>query len=230
MNLLESIPLLIYGPQCESWRESGMPRSTRQAAPSAPPNDDTSSGTKQRCARLGIAAPLALSVCPGVSSSSRRAWGSGPGYHAPELLTQRFRIIPFLRGDDAQPFAGTAPFARADLDGIKQRPHLCPLVPLGRRGAVGQGHAAALGQAVDEHPFAFPSAGDALAPTLARGKKRHRRRHTPNESSPVPRPSPDSGLASRRACYPPASVATSDAWRSSTPIVVHGGHHTTGSR
>src|SRR5215216_2364278 len=154
----------------------------------------------------------------------------GPDTTLPELLTQRFRIIPFLRGDDAQPFAGTAPFARAELDGIKQRPHLCPLVPLGRRGAVGQGHAAALGQAVDEHPFAFPSAGDALAPTLARGKKRHRRRHTPNESSPVPRPSPDSGLASRRACYPPASVATSDAWRSSTPIVVHGGHHTTGSR
>src|SRR5919202_938725 len=108
--------------------------------------------------------------------------------------------------------------------------HLGTLVPLGRRGPVGEGHAAALREAVAQDPLALAPVGDALAPTLARGKTRHRRRHTPNESSRVPRQSPESGLASRRACHPPASVVTSDAWRSSTPIVGHGGHHTTGSR
>src|SRR5690349_17971506 len=129
----------------------------------------------------------------------------------PELLAQRFRIIPFIRGDDAQPFAGTAPFARADLDRIKQRQHLCPLVPIGRRSAVGQGHAAALGQAVDENPFAFPAAGDALAAPLPRGKKRHPRRHTPNESCHVLRQYRESAPAWRPKCHPPATVATSDA-------------------
>src|SRR4029453_4692958 len=87
----------------------------------------------------------------------------GPEPPLPELLAQRFRIISFIRGDDVQPFAGTAPFARADLDGIKQRQHLGPLVPIGWRDAVRQGHAAALRETVDQHPFAFPAARDALA-------------------------------------------------------------------
>ena len=61
----------------------------------------------------------------------------GPDPLLPELLAPRFRIIAFLRGDDAQPFAGAAPFARADLDGSQPRQHLGSLVPIGRRGAVG---------------------------------------------------------------------------------------------
>src|ERR671937_504783 len=152
----------------------------------------------------------------------------GPDPPLPELLAPRFRLIAFLRGAHLQPFAGTAPLARADLDGIKPRQHLCPLVPIGRRGAVGQGHAAALRETVDQNPFAFPAAGDALATPLARGKKRHRRRHTPNESSRVPQQSPESALASRPRCHPPATVATSDAWRSSTPTGGRAGHHTSG--
>ena len=35
----------------------------------------------------------------------------GPDAPLPELLTQRFRIIPFLRCDDLEPFAGSAPRA-----------------------------------------------------------------------------------------------------------------------
>src|SRR4030095_5895769 len=84
-----------------------------------------------------------------------------PDAPLPELLAQRFRIIAFIRGDHFQTFSGTAPFARADLDGIKQRQHLCPLVPIGRRGAVGQGHADALPETVDQNPFYFPSPGAA---------------------------------------------------------------------
>src|SRR6266850_972287 len=108
--------------------------------------------------------------------------------------------------------------------------HLCPLVPLGRRGPVGQGHAAPLGEAVDEDPLALPPVRDALAAPLPRGNKRHPRRHTPNESSHVPQQSPESGLASRPGCHPPATAATSDAWRSSTPIAAHTGHRTSDSR
>src|SRR5262244_3475180 len=155
-----------------------------------------------------------------------RDLGSEPSL--PELLAQRFRIIAFIRGDDAQPFAGTAPFARADLDRIKQRQHLCPLVPIGWRGAVGQGHAAALRETVDQNPFAFPSAGAALAAPLPRGKKRHPRRHTPNTSCLALLLYRESAPASRPRCHPPATVATSDAWRSSTPIGGRAGHHTSG--
>jgi hypothetical protein len=116
------------------------------------------------------------------------------------------------------------------LDRIEQRHHLSTLIPMSWRDAVRQGHAAPLGETVDEDPLAFPPVRDALAAPLPRGKKRHRRRHTPNASSPVPRQSRESALASRPACHPPASAATSAAWRSSTPIAAHAGHHTSDSR
>src|SRR5262249_39906260 len=93
-----------------------------------------------------------------------------------------------------------------------------------------QGHPASCREAVDQDAFTFPPAGDALAATLARGKKRHPRRHTPNASSRVLRPRPESALASRRACHRVASAATSDGWHSSIPIAAHGGHHPTGTR
>src|SRR5919206_3163861 len=51
----------------------------------------------------------------------------------PELLPERFGIIPFIRCNDLEPFAGTAPSTRAHLDRIKQRQHLRPLVSVGRR-------------------------------------------------------------------------------------------------
>jgi hypothetical protein len=44
----------------------------------------------------------------------------------PELLSERFRIIPLIRRDDLEPFAGTPPFPGVDLDRIEHR-H-----PLGR--------------------------------------------------------------------------------------------------
>src|SRR5919202_4480156 len=79
-----------------------------------------------------------------------------PDTPLPELLPKRFRIIAFICGDDLEAFAGATTFAGADLHGIKQRHHLCPLVPIGRRGPVAQGHAAPLVEAVDEDPLAFP--------------------------------------------------------------------------
>ena len=63
----------------------------------------------------------------------------------------------------------------------------------------------------------------------SQGKKRHRRRHTPNASSPVPRQSPVGPLASPRGCHRPASVVTSAAGHSSTPSAAHAGYHTTGT-
>src|ERR671928_1045353 len=147
----------------------------------------------------------------------------------PELLPQRLRIIAFIGRNDFEAFAGATPFACAELDGIKQRQHLCPLVRIGRRGAVGQGHAAALRETVDQDPFALAPACDALAATLARGKKRHPRRHTPSESCLVPRQSPECGLAWRPACHPRTTVATTDASRSSTPTAARAGHHTSGT-
>src|SRR6185503_12990436 len=147
-----------------------------------------------------------------------------------KLLPEGFGIIPFIRRDDLEAFARAATFPRADLDRIEQRHSLSALISIGRRDAVRQGHPAPVGQAVDENPFAFAPTGDALAPTLARGKKRHPRRHTPNESSLFPQPRPESGPAWRPMCHPSASVAASDASHSSTPIVARAGYHTIGTR
>ena len=52
-RLDESIPLLIYGPRCESWRWPETHQSKRRYAPTGPPSDDTSSETRQRSAPLG---------------------------------------------------------------------------------------------------------------------------------------------------------------------------------
>src|SRR5215468_7389488 len=135
-----------------------------------------------------------------------------------QLLSQRFRIIPFIRRDPFETFAGATSLARVHLDRIEQRHPLRTLIPIGRRDAVRQGHAVPRGEAVDEDPLAFPPVGDALAAPLSRGKKRRQWRHTPTESCPVPRQSPECELASRPACHWPATAATSGAWHSSTPI------------
>jgi IS1 family transposase/transposase-like protein len=153
-----------------------------------------------------------------------------PDSTLPELLTECFCIVAFIRRDDLEAFAGAATFPSADLDGIKQRHHLGTLIPVGRRRAIRQWHPVPLREAVDEDPFAFPPVGDALAATLPRGKKRHQRRHTPNESSLVLRQSPECGPASRPGCHPPASAATSDASRSSTPMATRVEHHTSDSQ
>src|SRR5918992_4024772 len=111
-----------------------------------------------------------------------------PNTPLPQLLPQRFGIIAFIRGEDFKAFARTPPFARAHLERIKQRHNLRPLVPIGWRSPVRQRHPVSLRETVDQNPFAFPPAGDALAATLARGKKNHRRRHRPTESCPAPQP------------------------------------------
>jgi len=101
----------------------------------------------------------------------------------PELVPQRFRIIALIRRDDFETFAWATPFAGAELHRIEQRQDLGTLILVGRRDAIGQRHSLRLCEAVDENALAFPPVGDALATPLARGKKRHPRRHTPNELS-----------------------------------------------
>src|SRR5437764_4111189 len=86
----------------------------------------------------------------------------------PELLPEGFGIIPFILRDDLEAFAWTAPFPGADLDRLKQRQHVRPLVSVGRRGPVRQGHAAAIREAVDQDPLALSPMGDALAAPLPR--------------------------------------------------------------
>jgi hypothetical protein len=81
---------------------------------------------------------------------------------------------------------------------------------------------------VNQNALALPSAGDALAATLSRGKKRRQWRHTPTESSPVPRQFPECELALWLACHQPATAATSGVWHFSIPIAARVGHHTSG--
>jgi hypothetical protein len=163
---------------------------------------------------LGLPAPL-------------RALRPPPSF--PPLLPERFGILAFSGREDLEAFARTASAARAALDRVKPWEHLRPLVPIGRCGPVRQRHAVPRGQAVDQDALALPPAGDARAPTLARGPKRRPRRHTPNESSHVPRPRLKSALAWQPTCPPPASAAANEASHSWTPLAARMVHHTTGS-
>jgi hypothetical protein len=52
-----------------------------------------------------------------------------PDTPLPELLPQRFRLIPFLRREHFATCAGATPFARVPLDGVEQRHHLGALIP-----------------------------------------------------------------------------------------------------
>jgi hypothetical protein len=139
-------------------------------------------------------------------------------------------ILALLRRHALEALAGTLPLARADLDRVPPWPPLGALLPVGWRGTVRSRHPVPRGEAGEEEARALPAAGAARAATLPRGTKRHPRRHTPNKSCRVPRQSRVSGLASLPRCHPLAIAATSDAWRSSTPIAARAGHHTSDSQ
>jgi len=153
-----------------------------------------------------------------------------PAAPFPALRPQRFGILACSGRHDLEALARTAAVARADLDRLKAWEPLRPLVSVGRGRPVRQGHARPRGETVAQHAFALPPAGDARAPTLARGQTRQRRRQTPHDSSRCPRLPPACALAAPPACQPSASAAPSAAWHSSTPMAAPEGPHTTGSR
>src|SRR6266850_7221724 len=153
-----------------------------------------------------------------------------PDATLPELLTYGFRIVPFIGGDDVETFTRTTSCARPHLDRIEQGHHLGTLIPIGRGGAMRQGHAIPRRQTMDEHSLAFAATSHALTPTFPRGKKRHQRRHTPSESCRVPRPAPAPGPASPPGCHRPASAATTDGRHSSWPSAALWAYRTSDSR
>jgi hypothetical protein len=81
------------------------------------------------------------------------------------------RYLTCIGRDALEAFTRAALLTGTDLDHLKPWEHMCPLVPIGRCGSVHQGHPMPLGEAVDQDALAFPHVGDALAATLARGKK-----------------------------------------------------------
>ena len=84
----------------------------------------------------------------------------------PELLTQGLRIIPFIRREHFESFPWSPGTPCPDVDGVKERQDLRPFIPIGRGGAVRQGHAIPRRQTMDEHSLAFAATGNALTPTL----------------------------------------------------------------
>jgi len=87
-----------------------------------------------------------------------------------EGMTEVFGIIPLICRQNLEAFTWSAPFARADVEGIQQRDDLGPLVTIGRRRARGHRHASTVREAVDVDAFAFSAIGDSLTAAFARGK------------------------------------------------------------
>jgi hypothetical protein len=125
-----------------------------------------------------------------------------------EATAEVFGIIALIRCQDPEPFARSALFPRADVQGIQQREDLGPLVPIRGRGARGQRHARGIREAMDEEAFTFPAIRNPLTAAFARGKTSHPRRRTATESSRAPQPARVGALAWQPACHQLASAAT----------------------
>jgi hypothetical protein len=138
----------------------------------------------------------------------------GPDPASAESMAEVLSIIPFIRRQDPEPFARSALFAGADVEGIQQGEDLRSLIAIRRCCACGQRHASTVRETVDENTFAFPAIRDALTAAFARGKRLRPRHHSATESGPVPRPARAGELASRPGSHRPASAAAIDARRS----------------
>ena len=88
----------------------------------------------------------------------------------PYLLPEGFRIIAFIRRDDVETFARATPCAGVDFDRLEQWHHLGPLIPIGRRGAVRQGHAVLSITLRIMLPLPFPPQATPSPPPLPGGK------------------------------------------------------------
>jgi hypothetical protein len=226
----ESIPQLTFGSTYGSWQSQETPQNRRRAAPTGQPIDGTCAGTGK--------GPLGLE--PGhldFNGTTTQSLGLPdafrhlcPAASGAELLTQVFGNISFV-GDDAPwalPRASTC--ARPQADGVQQRDDLGACTRMSRRHAVRQRHASRVREAVKQDPLAFTPTGDLLPAACARGNTSRRRPRTATESSRVLQQSRGCGLAWRRGCHPPASVAATGAPHSSTPMEVHAGDRTSGSQ
>jgi hypothetical protein len=170
----------------------------------------------RNCAPGLEARGILFNWAPTRPSGSPHPFGElGPDPASAESMTEVFGLIPLIRRQDLEPFARSAPFAGADVEGIQQWEDLGPLVTIRRRRARGQRHASAVREAVDENAFAFPAI--------------HRRRIA-TESSRVPRPARTGGLASQPESHHLANAVTKDTRHSLKPIGVRGEDHTSGSR
>jgi hypothetical protein len=94
-----------------------------------------------------------------------------PDPPVPELLAPGVGIVPVVRRDDLQAFAGAPPLAGLEADRIPQGEHLGALVTVRRRRTGGQGHPRAIGEPVDEHACTCAAPGDPLTAACARGKR-----------------------------------------------------------
>jgi hypothetical protein len=169
----ESIPLLTYESRCGWWRWPDTPQSMPRCAPSGPLSDDTSSGTRQRYARLATGDPFFDWSAARVLRLPDPLRELRPDPTFAQRLPQGFRIVAFIRRDHLEPFARAIPLARVHLDCIKQRHHLGALIPIGRRSAIGQRHPVVLHEAVDQNAFAFPPRAMPAPPPLPERRMRH---------------------------------------------------------
>src|SRR6266508_1821201 len=71
-------------------------------------------------------------------------------------LTAVLRVIPSVGGDDPRPLPRPSPRACPPVDGVQQRPHVGPLVPMGRGGRGARGLPAASGRRWMRSPLPWP--------------------------------------------------------------------------
>jgi hypothetical protein len=102
-------------------------------------------------------------------------------------LAKIFGIISFSRRHHFDPLARSAPFTRADAEGVRQREDLGALVPIGWGRACGQRHTSGIHEAMAEDALAFPAIGKTLTAAFASGKKSHPRSRTATELAHVRR-------------------------------------------
>jgi len=182
----------------------------RRAAPSGRPSGGTFSETRQTSAPLGRVGHPCYWGGPAVSCSSRPVSASAPNATLAHLQAQGFGVVALVYRQNLWTFPRTPWLAGPETDSVQQGQDLGPLMPIGGRLAVGQGHARSIREAVDEDPLDFAAMGHALTAAFPGGKMSRRWRRTAIESSRVPRRSRGSGPASQRGSHRPANVAATD--------------------
>jgi peptide deformylase len=106
-----------------------------------------------------------------------------------------FGVIAVIRRQHFEPFARSAPFTRAEVEGVQPREDLGSLVPIGWCRARGPRQTSGVREPVAEAALAFPAIRDAPTAPIAGGKRSRPQPRTALESSHVPWRSPGGGLA-----------------------------------
>jgi hypothetical protein len=103
-----------------------------------------------------------------------------------KFLPKPFGVIAFISSHHPESFFGSSDRGSLNVDLVYQRQNLLAFISISRSCTATDGHPIAIGEQMNQNPFAFSSIAHSFIATLARGKKSYPRLHTLSELGPSP--------------------------------------------